>query len=157
MHTWSGDHVWLLIKLLKLPGIRNIYNIFRWNKWVLFWTWGSLTVDQRTTSLQLVRLRPGQFREVFWCADGTCRGFCAHHVEAIVTELGGKSAEEDEKEHYERPLAASCRHGDVLRQQKGVYTRWVKVKTWKLRIRAGWKWMWQPVSWYCQAAACAVA
>lgn len=71
----------------------------------------------------------------FWCADGKRWRVSASHVEAIVLEVDGKSAEEEEEEHDEWPLAAGCRQGDVLRQQEGVCSSWVKVRATSERMK----------------------
>lgn len=75
------------------------------------------------TSLQFFHTGPGHVREGFCCVDGISSVFSALHVEAIVTEFDCKSAEEDEEEHDEHPLASSCVHVEPLRHQGEVCSR----------------------------------
>lgn len=74
--------------------------------------------DPALTSLQLVRLVPEHL---------SVGVVCAHGVEAVVTKLDGKCADEDEEEHDQRPLASSCGHVEVLKHQHRACARRVKV------------------------------
>lgn len=86
----------------------------------------------RVTSLQSLELTPGRLGESFRRPDGTSRAFPALHVEATVAELDGVSAEVDEEERDQRPLAAGCVHVEALRHQGEVCTG--RVKGWNVTM-----------------------
>lgn len=53
--------------------------------------------------------------------------FCTHDVKAVVTKLNAESAEEDEEEHDQRPLALSGLHVEALSHQGEICSRELRV------------------------------